>query len=187
MKALSLLHEGRRLLLCLQRKGDCHEISYHKKNRLLRYLPGARAGAALPDRSNPADRQHALAHAHPGAAVRLPLRLALGPCGGRPRAAAAFADLELAAYGALSGLLYAKLPKKALYVYVTLILSMLGGRIVWGLVMFALMGFSTTAFPFSAFIAGAFTKSIPGLILHIVLIPVIVLALRKAKLSLNEG
>ena len=173
MKALSLLHEGRRLLLCLQRKGDCHEISYHKKNRLLRYLPGARAGAALPDRSNPADRQHALAHAHPGAAVRLPLRLALGP--------------ELAAYGALSGLLYAKLPKKALYVYVTLILSMLGGRIVWGLVMFALMGFSTTAFPFSAFIAGAFTKSIPGLILHIVLIPVIVLALRKAKLSLNEG
>ncbi len=94
---------------------------------------------------------------------------------------------ELAAYGALSGLLYAKLPKKALYVYVTLILSMLGGRIVWGLVMFALMGFSTTAFPFSAFIAGAFTKSIPGLILHIVLIPVIVLALRKAKLSLNEG
>lgn len=93
---------------------------------------------------------------------------------------------ELAAYGALTGLLYAKLPKKPVYVYVALILSMLAGRAVWGLVTFALMGFSTTAFPFSAFVAGAFTNAIPGIILHIVLIPVIVLALRKAKLTLNE-
>ena len=93
---------------------------------------------------------------------------------------------ELAAYGALAGLLYAKLPKKPLYVYVALILSMLAGRAVWGLVTFALMGFSTTAFPFSAFVAGAFTNAIPGIVLHIVLIPIIVLALRKAKLALNE-
>ena len=85
---------------------------------------------------------------------------------------------ELAAYGALTGLLYAKLPKKPAYVYVALILSMLAGRAVWGLVTFALMGFSTTAFPFSAFVAGAFTNAIPGIILHIVLIPDIVLALR---------
>ena len=85
---------------------------------------------------------------------------------------------ELAAYGALTGLLYAKLPKKPVYVYVALILSMLAGRAVWGLVTFALMGFSTTAFPFSAFVAGAFTNAIPGIILHIVLIPDIVLALR---------
>ena len=41
-------------------------------------------------------------------------------------------------------------------------------------------------FTFAAFVAGAFTNAIPGIILHIVLIPVIVLALRKAKLTLNE-
>ena len=93
---------------------------------------------------------------------------------------------ELAAYGALSGVLYAKLPKKPLYTYVALLLSMLGGRVVWGLVMFALTGISDTTFSFTAFAAGAFTNAIPGIILHIVLIPVIVLALRKAKLTLNE-
>ena len=93
---------------------------------------------------------------------------------------------ELAAYGALSGVLYAMLPKKPLYTYVALLLSMLGGRVVWGLVMFALTGISDTTFSFTAFAAGAFTNAIPGIILHIVLIPVIVLALRKAKLTLNE-
>ena len=69
---------------------------------------------------------------------------------------------------------------------VIMLLSMLGGRVVWGLVMFALTGISDTTFSFTAFAAGAFTNAIPGIILHIVLIPVIVLALRKAKLTLNE-
>ena len=92
---------------------------------------------------------------------------------------------ELAAYGALSGLLYAKLPKKPLYTYVALLLAMLGGRVVWGLVMFALTGISDTTFSLSAFVMGAFANAIPGIVLHIVLIPVIVLALRKARLTLN--
>ena len=93
---------------------------------------------------------------------------------------------ELAAYGALSGVLYAKLPKKPLYTYVALLLSMLGGRVVWGLVMFALTGISDTTFSLTAFVTGAFANAIPGIVLHIVLIPVIVLALRKARLTLNE-
>ena len=93
---------------------------------------------------------------------------------------------ELAAYGALAGILYAKLPKKPLYTYVALLLAMLGGRVVWGLVMFALTGISDTTFSLSAFVMGAFANAIPGIVLHIVLIPVIVLALRKARLTLNE-
>ena len=92
---------------------------------------------------------------------------------------------ELAAYGALAGILYAKLPKKPLYTYVALLLAMLGGRVVWGLVMFALTGISDTTFSLSAFVMGAFANAIPGIVLHIVLIPVIVLALRKARLTLN--
>ena len=40
---------------------------------------------------------------------------------------------ELAAYGLLAGLFYKLLPKKPVYVYVALILAMLGGRAVWGL------------------------------------------------------
>ena len=47
---------------------------------------------------------------------------------------------ELAAYGFLAGILYKAFPKKPVYVYVTLILAMIGGRIVWGIVDFILLG-----------------------------------------------
>ena len=40
---------------------------------------------------------------------------------------------ELAAYGCAAGLLYRALPKHIAFVYVTLVLSMLIGRAVWGL------------------------------------------------------
>ena len=41
---------------------------------------------------------------------------------------------ELAVYGALSGLLYSILPRKTRSIYVTLIVSMIAGRVVWGVV-----------------------------------------------------
>ncbi len=88
---------------------------------------------------------------------------------------------ELAAYGFLAGVLYRALPKKTVNIYVSLIVSMLGGRVVWGIVRFLLAGLSGGEFPMSAFIAGGFTTAIPGIIVHIVLIPVIVMALKKAK------
>ena len=89
---------------------------------------------------------------------------------------------ELATYGCLTGLLYKLLPKKPAFVYVALILSMIGGRIVWGLARFVLAGLTASEFPFEAFIAGALTNAIPGIILHIVLIPIIVIALQRAKI-----
>ena len=87
-------------------------------------------------------------------------------------------------YG-LTGILYKALPKKIPSIYAALILAMIGGRIVWGAAMFVLAGLTGSEFPMSAFIAGAVTKAIPGIILHIVLVPAIVIALRKAKLVPN--
>lgn len=95
-------------------------------------------------------------------------------------------SFELAAYGIISGVLYKHLPKKNVNIYVSLIAAMIGGRIVWGVVRFVLAGLQETDFPFSAFVAGAVTNAIPGIILHIVLIPVIIMALKKAKLVLND-
>ena len=92
---------------------------------------------------------------------------------------------ELACYGFLTGILYKALPKKIPSIYAALILAMIGGRIVWGIAMFVLAGLTGSEFPMSAFIAGAVTKAIPGIILHIVLVPAIVIALRKAKLVPN--
>ncbi len=91
---------------------------------------------------------------------------------------------ELAAYGLFSGLLYKWLPKKNGYVYFALIASMLLGRVVWGAVMLLMVG--TAEFGLPAFIAGAFTNAVPGIICHIILIPVIVIALKKAKLIAND-
>ena len=67
-----------------------------------------------------------------------------------------------------------------------LIVSMILGRCVWGLARFIMAGFNTTTFPASAFLAGAVLNAIPGIILHIVLIPVLVAAMQKAKLILND-
>lgn len=90
---------------------------------------------------------------------------------------------ELAAYGVASGLLYAHLPKKTSNIYVSLVAAMLAGRVVWGVVMAVISGVSGSAFTWGAFLAGAFLNAIPGIIVHILLIPVIVMALRKAGLA----
>ena len=87
---------------------------------------------------------------------------------------------ELATYGLVSGLLFKLLPKSKANIYVSLIGAMLCGRIVWGIAMAVLLGLSGGQFTMAAFIAGAFTNAIPGIILHIVLIPLIVMALQRA-------
>ena len=89
---------------------------------------------------------------------------------------------ELAAYGCAAGLLYRALPKKIDFVYVALVLSMLIGRAVWGLASAVLMMGTENAFTTQAFLAGAFINAWPGIILHILVIPPVVLGLRRAKL-----
>ena len=94
---------------------------------------------------------------------------------------------ELAAYGAVTGLLYSRAKKKDLKaIYVSLLCGMLAGRIVWGIARYILAGLQGSAFPWQAFVAGAFTNAIPGSILHIILIPLIVFAMQRANLVLNE-
>jgi len=92
---------------------------------------------------------------------------------------------ELATYGVLSGWLYRLLPRKPWSIYVSLLVAMLGGRLVWGAARFALAGLSGSEFPFSAFLAGAVTGAVPGIVLHIVLIPLLVMGLERAKLTLD--
>ena len=89
---------------------------------------------------------------------------------------------ELAAYGAVAGLMYRALPKKKSNIYVALITAMIAGRLVWGAARFLCTGLDPSKFGFAAFWAGAFTQAIPGIILHIILIPLLVMALEKAKL-----
>lgn len=87
---------------------------------------------------------------------------------------------ELAAYGLIAGLLYRALPKKPVSIYAALLASMLGGRIIWGIARVIMSGVSGAAFTWAAFLAGAFTNAVPGIITHLVLVPLIVMAVEKA-------
>ena len=102
-----------------------------------------------------------------------------------PMPAALSMAFELATYGAVAGLLYRLLPKKSVNVYVSLVGAMIAGRVVWGAVQYVILGLRGTTFTVSAFLAGAVTTAIPGIILQLVLIPPLVMVLRKTKLNLN--
>lgn len=90
-------------------------------------------------------------------------------------------SFELAAYGAVSGLLYRKLPKNLAGIYFSLIPAMIAGRILWGIVRVLLTGISPEPFTWAMFLAGAFTTAVPGILAQLVLIPILVTAFRSAK------
>ena len=86
---------------------------------------------------------------------------------------------ELATYGFLSGFLFNRAKWKCLRsLYRALLISMLSGRIIWGITQAILVGAAGNSFTISAFIASAFTNAIPGIILQLVLIPILMLALK---------
>ena len=93
---------------------------------------------------------------------------------------------ELAVYGMTAGLLYRLLPRKIPVVYAVLILSMIAGRIVWGVVRVILSGLSDSSFSWGVFLTEGFINAIPGIILHIALIPVLVIVMERAGLTLNK-
>ncbi len=92
---------------------------------------------------------------------------------------------ELMAYGVITGLMIKLLPKKIPYIYVSLVTAMVAGRIVWAVVRMFITLFGGTPFGFAIFLADGFINALPGIILQIVIIPPIVVALKKAKLMLN--
>jgi len=93
---------------------------------------------------------------------------------------------ELAAYGLLAGLFYKLFPKKIGFIYVSLILAMIGGRIVWSLVSLVLYGIAGTAFTWEMLMSGAFLQAVPGIIIQIVLIPAIMIALQVTQKKTKE-
>lgn len=88
--------------------------------------------------------------------------------------------LELCAYGILAGVFYNLTKKK---IFLSLILAMLGGRIVLGIANTVILGLSGTAYGFTTFLTSAFVTALPGIVIQLVLIPVILFALKKAKLA----
>lgn len=92
-------------------------------------------------------------------------------------------SFELATYGILSGYLFSHARWQCVFsLYRCLIASMIGGRVVWGMVRFLFGSVSGTVFTWKAFMAGAFLEAIPGIVVQLILIPTIMVALNKAGL-----
>ncbi len=90
---------------------------------------------------------------------------------------------ELAAYGAIAGFVYNHSRWQCIVsLYRSLLIAMVGGRIVWGAVSIVVLGIAGGAFTWQMFMASAFLNAIPGIILQLVLIPALMLALHRTGL-----
>ena len=89
---------------------------------------------------------------------------------------------ELATYGLVVGLVYQHAKhKNSKGVYISLLSAMISGRIVWGVSKWLLLGLRSMPFTLSMFLTGGFIDAFPGIVLQLVLIPLIMGILNKAK------
>jgi hypothetical protein len=90
--------------------------------------------------------------------------------------------VELATYGAASGLFYRYLPKKPVGIYVSLLCSMFFGRLAWGLAQFLISVIDPTQnFYIEMIMADTVVNSLPGLLAQLLLIPPIVYGMQRAR------
>jgi len=91
---------------------------------------------------------------------------------------------ELGTYGLVIGLMYALSEHKNIVsLYVSMIVAMIIGRIVWGIAMFVLVvSINGGMFTLNAFWMGAFVNAVPGIVLQLVLIPIVMVALGRARI-----
>ena len=90
---------------------------------------------------------------------------------------------ELAVYGFIAGLLIVliRTGSQVANVYISLVGAMLLGRVVYGVVN-ALI-FRAGAYSMEMWLTASFVTALPGIIIQLVVLPLVVLALRKAKLA----
>ena len=84
---------------------------------------------------------------------------------------------ELATYGFVIGFLYSHSRWQCIIsLYRCMIVSLIAGRIVWGIVMMIIVNVSSNVFTLQMFLSAALLNAIPGIILQLVLIPSVMLA-----------
>lgn len=84
---------------------------------------------------------------------------------------------KLLVVSGMAGWLYRYWRKKSLYI--SLIISILSGRIVWGIAMYFLLGYGTDVTGLLIMWAEAVCYAVPGMVLQLLVVPVIVHFLEK--------
>ena len=94
--------------------------------------------------------------------------------------------LELAVYGLVSGYVYGRAKKKSLKnIYISLVLAMLCGRVVWGAAQMVLLGMAGNAFTWKMFVTASVINAIPGIFIQLLIIPAIVTRLKTKEIENN--
>ena len=89
---------------------------------------------------------------------------------------------ELAAYGAIAGFLYSRSRWQCVVaLYRSLIIAMVGGRLVWAAVRVVMTGVAQVPFTWELFLSGALLDAVPGIILQLVFIPALMVALDRTE------
>ena len=114
-------------------------------------------------------------------AVAAPLRFILFGVPRMPNVL--YMTAELAAYGLLSGIFHHILPKRKISLYISLILSMIGGRIAYAVIFISinLSNAKTVEALILPVVSATVLLAWPGMILQILIIPTILIILQKAK------
>ncbi|MBQ7761519.1 MAG: ECF transporter S component [Clostridia bacterium] len=95
--------------------------------------------------------------------------------------------IELATYGLVIGLLYIKARKKHIgYLYLSLVISMIAGRVAWGIAKAILLGVAGQSITLYALFMSGVVDAIPGIILQLVLIPLIMHLINKRRVTGEE-
>ena len=91
--------------------------------------------------------------------------------------------VELAVYGLISGLIMKPVRTNSLFadIYISLVPAMLIGRILAGLAR-ALIFAPGGSFTYAMWVSSYIVKAIPGIITHLIVIPLLVIALEKSQL-----
>ena len=95
---------------------------------------------------------------------------------------------ELMFYGLVTGIAYPMLRKAfkeqhLVAMLIAMIIAMIVGRCAGGIAKAIMMGLQGQSYGFSTFLAAYFTGTVVGAVIHLIVCPLIVLALEKAKLS----
>ena len=95
-----------------------------------------------------------------------------------------FMLVEVTIYGLMAGLLYRKMK---LNIYISLISSMIVGRIALAITVYTLQPLLGIQLSPKLYIIAALTNGIPGIIIQLIFIPIIVLSLDRAGYKLYES
>ena len=92
---------------------------------------------------------------------------------------------ELCVYGLAGGLAmkYIRTGSSVADVYISQIIAMIAGRIVGGIATAIFFTVTSGVYSLGLWAASYFVEAVPGIVAHLVLVPVLVLSLQKAKLA----